>query len=115
MSLACSTVSCATQDSRRRMPRIFRSTTDHSVHASRNQRWLMTANRLKYVALITGALVRYQQYSKFSGLLKLLKKAIHANGAFISRKFMSLDMVAPDIQVRQGATPWRDYINLVLS
>jgi hypothetical protein len=97
------------------MPRVFGPTTDQAVLASRNQRWLMTANRLKYVVLITGALVRYQQYSKFSGLLKLLKKTIHANGAFISRKFVSLDMATPDIQGRQGATPWRDYINLVLS
>jgi len=47
-------------------------------------------NRLRCVALITGALVMYQKYSKISCLLKLLKKTIHANDAFISRKFVSL-------------------------
>ena len=54
------------------------------MFASWNQIWLMTANRLMYVALITGALVMYQNFSKISCLLKLLKKRI------ISRKFVSL-------------------------
>ena len=78
----------------------------------------MAANRLKYVALITGALVRCQQCSIFSDLLKLLKKTTHANEAFISRKFVSLDFkvwLPVDIQGREGATPWGDYINVVSS
>jgi hypothetical protein len=75
----------------------------------------MTANRLKYVALITGALVRCQQYSKFSGLLKLLNKTIRANNACISRKFVSSDMITHRDQRPEGTTSWRDYINLVQS
>jgi hypothetical protein len=72
------------------MPLVFRSNTENPLLASRNQKWLMTANRLMCVALITGALVMCQKYSKISCLLKLLKKTEYADNAFISRKFVSL-------------------------
>jgi len=43
---------------------------------SQIQKWLMPANRLVCVALITGALVMYQKYSNISYWLKLLKKRL---------------------------------------
>jgi hypothetical protein len=58
------------------MKPVCRSNTGNPMLVSQIQKWLMPANRLVCVALITGALVMYQKYSNISYWLKLLKKRL---------------------------------------
>jgi len=72
------------------MKPVCRSNTGNPMLVSQIQKRLMPANRLVCVALITGALVRYQKYSKYQLLAETAEKNGLCDNAFISRKFVSL-------------------------
>jgi hypothetical protein len=97
------------------MKPVCRSNTGNPMLVSQIQKWLMPANRLVCVALITGALVMYQKYSNYQLLAETAEKTPCANNAFISRKFVSLTRITRHQPMAARTTSWRDYINLVLS